>query len=63
MQAKQKHKLIFSSRIAKEIIRDGRFKDNLVDIHENKDGSGRSIFVFREDDDFNNYLKQTFNIK
>lgn len=62
MDTKQKHKLIFSTRIAKQIIKDGKYISNLVDIHENRDDAGRSVFVFKETEDFNLYLKEEFNI-
>lgn len=62
MEKTIKHKLIFSSRIAKQIIREGVFVSNLVDIHENKDGSGRSVFVFVDSEEFSSYLSDKFDI-
>lgn len=56
-------KVIMSNRVARMIINNGTFTENLVDIQPNKDGSGRSVFVFKTDDDFNKYILNEFGIK
>lgn len=59
----QKHKVIFSSRIAKQIIEDRVFLTNLVSIEPNEDNTGRSVFIFKMDKEFDDYLFRKFNIK
>lgn len=62
MDNNQQNRVIFSNRIARQIIQDGSFICNLIDIQPNNQNRDRTVFIFKEDDEFNKYLKDNFNI-
>lgn len=57
------NRVIFSTRVARAIIKDGKFIENLVDIQEHKHNKARTVFIFKATDEFEQYILDEFDIK